>query len=82
MPIQIIVRSRHGELARRRVEVARQNLAGYYKEECEKGSRFQSKLSKGTIKKVYEEATDVEAAGAAIKQTRTLSNDDGTSYDQ
>ncbi len=80
--MQIIVRSRYGELVRRRVEVARQNLAGYYKEECEKGSRFQSKFTKATIKKVYEEATDHEAARAAVEQARAVKDANGTSTDQ
>jgi hypothetical protein len=70
--MQIIVHSKYSELVRRKVEAARQNLAGYYKEECEKGSRFTSKFTKATIRKVYEEATDHEATRAATEQTRAL----------
>jgi hypothetical protein len=75
--MQIIVRSRYTEKERRQVEVARQNLAGYYKEECDKGSRFFSKLTKATIKKVYEDATDISSVRAASEQARAAALKDG-----
>jgi hypothetical protein len=68
--MQIIVKSKDSERTRRSVEVARQNLAGYYKEECDKGSRFRSRFTKATIRRVYERATDPAAVRSTTEQTR------------
>lgn len=54
--MQIIVKSKKSELERRKAESAAQTLRGYYKNECRDGSRFRSRFTKATIKKVYDAA--------------------------
>ena len=53
MPINILVPKKEPENARRKAEADAQTLKAYHAREIRDGSRFKSRFSKETIKKVY-----------------------------